>query len=582
MARIPALQSDMKHILALMSLVLILGLLPAVDPVSGQIAELLSLAGKNLKTSADKSVEYAGKALALAQQNGLRLETARAELILAKGYHAAGVADKALERCQQALRGFEVVKDRAGQADALEQMGFVYWKLQDGNRVKDCFTRSMEIREDLGDLNAIANALNNIGIFTLHYLGEPDKALEFYQRALSISREQHYEMGEANALNNIGNYYMMRGDLANSMKFNEESLALYRKIGDLNKVAVNLLIIGYLHQMNGEEQTALDCYRETLDLAKLTGSPGIARDTYLNLSLLYEDRHDELNHLRYYKLYSDSRDSLASQESNRNIANLQTQFAIEKQELQNRLLNVTLAKQRQLLAGLAALLLLGLAATLFIIREKRRSERLLLNILPKITANELKRDGSSPPRTFDEATVLFSDLVDFTSSSAGLAPAELIAELNDLFTAFDNIVEANGCERIKTIGDAYLAVCGIPETRHDHAARLTRVALGMTAFLDERNRTAKHVWRIRIGLHSGPAVGGIVGVKKYIYDVFGDSINTASRMESNSEPMRVNVSEAVWVRISDWFEGELRPAREIKGKGEMRMYFVTSEKEKCL
>jgi len=206
--------------------------------------------------------------------------------------------------------------------------------------------------------------------------------------------------------------------------------------------------------------------------------------------------------------------------------------------------------------------------------EKEKTEQLLLNTLPLKVVNDLKMNGKTEPESFDEVTVYFSDIVGFTNISTTLEPAVLIGQLNDIFTAFDNIMERHHCERIKTIGDAYLAVCGMPERCEDHAGHMARAALEIREFLEHRNAQNPIQWKIRIGLHSGKVVGGVVGIKKYIYDVFGDTINTTSRMESNSEPMRINVSETTWQLLRDKFVFTPREPMEIKGKGLMRMYFL--------
>ena len=206
--------------------------------------------------------------------------------------------------------------------------------------------------------------------------------------------------------------------------------------------------------------------------------------------------------------------------------------------------------------------------------EKEKTEQLLLNTLPLKVVNDLKINGKTEPESFDEVTVYFSDIVGFTNISTSLEPAVLIGQLNDIFTAFDNIMERNYCERIKTIGDAYLAVCGMPERRENHAEHMAQAALEIREFLEQRNSQNPIQWKIRIGLHSGKVVGGVVGVKKYIYDLFGDTISTTSRMESNSEPMRINVSETTYRLLQTRFSFTAREPMEIKGKGLMRMYFL--------
>ncbi len=207
--------------------------------------------------------------------------------------------------------------------------------------------------------------------------------------------------------------------------------------------------------------------------------------------------------------------------------------------------------------------------------EQEKSDRLLRNILPARVIRDLQEHGESAPECFDHVTVFFSDVVGFTTMSSTLSPKILIQELNDIFTNFDRIFVRNGCERIKTIGDAYLSVSGMPEEQEHHWANILNSAKEALQYITERNaRPGAMIWQMRMGVHSGPVVGGIVGVEKYIYDVFGDTINTAARMEANSEPMRINVSEATWKLAQAEFQFEARPPIEVKGKGLMRMFFL--------
>ncbi|MBN2619016.1 MAG: response regulator [Spirochaetales bacterium] len=206
--------------------------------------------------------------------------------------------------------------------------------------------------------------------------------------------------------------------------------------------------------------------------------------------------------------------------------------------------------------------------------EREKSESLLRNVLPQSVAKELKDTGNSKPQWFNNVSILFSDVVDFTSYSTNLDPISLINELNTMFTKFDEIMESNGCERIKTIGDAYLAVCGMPDYVDNHAYKLTKAALEIKDYLTQKNSENNSGWSVRIGIHSGEVVGGIVGTKKYIYDIFGDSVNMASRMESNSEPMEINISENTYNLVKDKYNCILRDPIDVKGKGITNMYFV--------
>ncbi|PKL18501.1 MAG: hypothetical protein CVV49_05295 [Spirochaetae bacterium HGW-Spirochaetae-5] len=206
--------------------------------------------------------------------------------------------------------------------------------------------------------------------------------------------------------------------------------------------------------------------------------------------------------------------------------------------------------------------------------EKKKSDRLLLNVLPYRIVDNLKLNGESKPELFKDVTVFFSDFVGFTDIASTVEPEMLISELNEIFTEFDEIMQRNGCERIKTIGDAFLSVCGMPESRADHAERMIMAAKDIVVFLNERNKKGGLTWQVRIGIHSGSVVGGIVGIHKYIYDIFGDSVNTASRMESLSMPMKIKVSEFTYNIVKDKFSFDEQPEVEVKGKGLMKTYFV--------
>lgn len=209
--------------------------------------------------------------------------------------------------------------------------------------------------------------------------------------------------------------------------------------------------------------------------------------------------------------------------------------------------------------------------------EKVKSENLLLNILPVKVAAELKHNGKTEPELFENVSVFFSDIVGFTHQSSKISPHVLIAELSKMFSVFDNIMEKNNCERIKTIGDAYLAVCGMHTPNKEHAKNIVNSALEIREYISSLENSSME-WEIRIGIHSGNVVGGVVGIKKYIYDVFGDTINTASRMESHSIPMHINISETTHNLIKSEYDFIEREPVEVKGKGFMKMFFVENKK----
>jgi len=203
--------------------------------------------------------------------------------------------------------------------------------------------------------------------------------------------------------------------------------------------------------------------------------------------------------------------------------------------------------------------------------EKKKSDDLLLNILPAEIADELKQTGNTKARSYDQVTVMFTDFVNFTQISEQLAPEQLVEELHSCFKIFDDIMARYGMEKIKTIGDAYLAVSGLPVQTEKHATQAVKAALEILRFIENRQGTA---FRIRIGIHSGPLVAGIVGVKKFAYDIWGDTVNIASRMESSGVPGKINISEATYQLVSHEFECTYRGKISAKNKGQLDMYFV--------
>lgn len=207
--------------------------------------------------------------------------------------------------------------------------------------------------------------------------------------------------------------------------------------------------------------------------------------------------------------------------------------------------------------------------------EKQKSDDLLLNILPGEVADELKVRGVTTAKQFDHVTVLFTDFVNFTQASERMNPQQLVDELHTCFKTFDEITGKYSIEKIKTVGDAYLAAAGLPVSDSDHAENVVRASIEIARFMNERFASSGgSTFNIRIGIHSGPVVAGIVGVKKFAYDIWGDTVNTAARMEQNSEPGKINVSETTHELVKDKFNFTYRGEIEAKGKGQMKMYFV--------
>ncbi len=207
-------------------------------------------------------------------------------------------------------------------------------------------------------------------------------------------------------------------------------------------------------------------------------------------------------------------------------------------------------------------------------RLAHENERLLLNVLPEPIARRLRDGEPLIADRFDDVTLLFADIVEFTRLSASLTPSELVGVLNEVFTVFDDLVERYGLEKVKTIGDAYMVVGGMPERSDDHTARVVAMALDLAECVGGIEAARRLGIAFRIGIHCGPVVAGVIGTKKFIYDVWGDTVNLASRMESMGEPGRVQVTRAVRERLDGSFDCEARGLLDVKGKGPTPAWFV--------
>ena len=360
--------------------------------------------------------------------------------------------------------------------------------------------------------------------------------------------------------------------------------------------------LGKVYLATGKSNEALAAFQQALRKARESNYLPKLIQYHRSVAELHAARGDYESAVKALDTYVYLRDSLDFISYRTQVAN--GEMAVRQETLSDRLNALHTEKQLQesklrqtrlllWIAVIGSLLFLALAYVIYrqlqinrsrsqelafrgklLQEEMRKSDQLLLNILPGNIAEELKETGQARARLFENVTVLFTDFVGFTTISAQLTPAELVEEIHRHFTAFDDIIVKNGLEKIKTIGDAYLAVCGLPEPCDDHAERTIRAAIEIRDYI----RQQPSRFGIRIGVHSGPVVAGIVGVKKYAYDIWGDTVNTAARMEQKSEPGQINITGQTLALIEHRFDCSYRGKIEAKNKGEIDMYFVSGEK----
>jgi adenylate cyclase len=429
----------------------------------------------------------------------------------------------------------------------------------------------------------LAAALTNAGGEYLDHK-KYDSALLYFRESTIISEKINYLIGKAYNLGNLGMLYANLGKNDLAEKNINEAIGILEENEVYDPICSYLGTMADIYQKKGDGHMALNYAMRSLKLAEQFGLKDQISDLSQKLSELYDTAGNTGEAFKYYKNYILYRDSVNDINSVQKMADLRTDFEVSRKQVEVDLLNQQKRNQRNIMISLFIILGLGLGllGTLYwyyknISREKKRSESLLLNILPAETAKELKQKGKVDAVKFDQVTVLFTDFVQFTKVAEQAEPVQLVKSIDYYFKEFDAITTKYGLEKIKTVGDSYMCACGLPTPNPSHARNVMSAAKEMLSVVrNELDATdgLSH-FEIRIGIHTGPVVAGIVGIKKWQYDIWGDTVNIASRMESMSHPGRVNLSETTYQEIKDEFPCEYRGEIEVKNRGLMKMYFLS-------
>ncbi len=454
------------------------------------------------------------------------------------------------------------------------------------------YTQGIETLRKTTDTTALASALLNAGDEAFN-AKEYKKALDYFDESALLFKEIDYLIGTAYNLGNVGMVYAEQGNDTLAEKNINEAISMLEALEDYYGIAIYLTYMSDIYFRKNELQTALRYAQRSLELAMQHGLNNQISDASLKLSEVYEAQGDQTNAYKFFKDHIVYRDSVRNIERVQQMADQRTNFEVSQKQAEIDLSEQKRKNQRILvIATIIALFLIALLAigqfrrinfirkTKQIIEEERdRSDRLLLNILPEETAEELKRNGKVTARKYEAVTVLFTDFKGFTTYSEGLSPEALVETVGFYFSAFDTIIEKHGLEKIKTIGDAYMCAGGLHQHTEDHATRMVQAAFELASFVEntKKDRNAKELtFDIRIGINSGPVVAGVVGTKKFAYDIWGDTVNVASRMETMSEPGKVNISETTYELVKDHWKCSYRGEIEVKNRGSMKMYFVNA------
>lgn len=559
----------------------------------------------------DEALKYWEPALELAEETGDIRSAAKLRTNLGNAQQAYGNYPAALDMYLKILPAYETLNDSATLGMTYGNIGVLYGQMKEFDKAELYIKKSLAISQDRKDKLQQARDLTNLAnifVYTRKY-APADSSL---QLALAICKEIQNYPALSQTLMMMGNLHMEQFHLGEAMDYLNQSNDILVQLGDDYTLATNQgrLSVIILDMLKPEHKAYLDKYfggdrnkalnaahakvDSSLAVMKAYGNLEDQKVAYQVLSQVYEAKGDFAKALETFAQFKMLSDSLLNIERDKKVTQTAMQYEFDKKEA------IAKAEQEKKDTRQATIRnsigggLLGALVFLFVVvrqrnrisKEKQRSEELLLNILPAEVAEELKAKGSADARHFDKATILFTDFRNFTELAEKLSPAELVEELNACFKTFDGIMQEYRVEKIKTIGDAYMAVGGVPDTQSGSPIDVVRAALTMQDFMHrhkaERESAGKPFFEMRIGIHTGSVVAGIVGVKKFQYDIWGDTVNMASRMESAGEAGKVNISEDTYEEIWE-VEGlsfTHRGKIAVKGKGEVNMWFVENKEHR--
>ncbi len=580
-----------------------------------------------------EAMEYSDKAIVLADE--LNFKKGKAYALKNRGLAAYYKGDylEVFDSWTKSLATFELIKDTLGIANLSSNLGVIYYDQGSHDKALGYYFKSLGISKKLNDPGRITTALVNIG-GVYSQMHDYDKALGYYQEIETYLPGLNNPQIQSTYLMGIGEVYSLRGEHDKAITYFKEALLINK---DTQDYAHNLTMIGKEEFKLGNMESAIEYLDEAYDIAKKSdlqldqvqtlmalgdvyqknnkqkalkaymGAESLAlgmetneelRDIYKGMSLMYKAANDYKNAYAYQNKYLELKDLIFNLETDDKIRGLQFDFDLDNKQDEIGLLQkeaeiteLQAKRQKFIIYGTVLMLTLVLVLAIgaysryrfekktnrIIEEEKNRSESLLRNILPNEIALELKRNGKVEAKKFESVTVMFTDFKGFTFQSQDLSPEILVKSVDYYFSKFDEIVEKYGMEKIKTIGDAYMCAGGLSLPSDEHALNMVKAGFEILEVMEEvRNNARTDImnFEIRIGINTGAVVAGVVGIKKFAYDIWGDAVNVAARMETMSEPGKINISEHTYQLVRHKFECEFRGEVYVKNKGNMNMYFV--------
>jgi adenylate cyclase len=523
-------------------------------------------------------------------------------------YQDQGDDAKGLEYSLKSLEISEKTGDKLRILSALHNVGTIYYSKSEGaigenkktnqDKALEYLLMALPLCEELGDNDALATTSENIGEIYFDQKND-DKALAYFNKSLKASGNT---ANSSFAYNGIGKLYLQKQNFDKALEYHQQAYNIAQKLGNQLNMVRSLQGIAKVYVSKNDFKQALIFYNQAKNIAAEMDSKPELKDIYQEMSLTYQDAGDYKNAYQYQANLTKIKDTLYNELQERKLGALQFEFDLQKKQGQINLLtkdkdlkDLELKRQKltrnALLGGLALVFIIlyilfrdnrnKIKTNKLLDSQKAEIENLVLNILPNEVAHELRKTGVATPKYYEMASVLFTDFKSFTRLVDGLTPQEVVSELDACFIGFDDIIEKHNLEKIKTIGDSYMCAGGLSSYDTLHGINIIKAAIEIQKFIDKRNlkksETGLPAWDIRIGINVGPVVAGVVGKKKYAYDIWGSTVNIASRMESNGEAGRVNISAATYELIKDKYACTYRGKIFAKNIGEIDMYFVDHE-----
>jgi class 3 adenylate cyclase len=561
----------------------------------------------NTSIQKDSSLLFSTKANALAEK--LNYDEGRAEALYDLGKYHIGIKNSpadATDFLLQSLELFSSFNDDAGVSKCYMQLGLISYMLEYYEDAVLNFRNSLNASNN--DFSTYLMALSYIELDSM------DLAKKYFSKAITSYADQNntYRLSECYLY--LGKLYLKTATLDSASHYINKALDVRSTTAeDPYSFSRPYSFLAEVYLKSGDPDKAIEYGQLCFALEDSKKNPrdeiNITQAAKV-LAAAYEEKGSYEEAHRYLKIFNKANDNLTAGSLKQKVADMKSMFAFEQemnlqklsQQKDRELAEAEISKERLFrnAVTVGSILLLILLILMFnrykikrdsektllelnevISLEKQRSDDLLLNILPEDVAEELKSKGEADAREYETVSILFSDFKEFTRKSELFSPKELVAEIGACFQAFDGIMEKYSVEKIKTIGDAYMAACGLSNQKGNPIKDTVDAALEMQEFIRQRKAAMDDkgvpAFEMRIGIHAGPVVAGIVGVKKFQYDLWGDTVNTASRIESSGEVGKVNISRAAYDAIKDekGYVFESRGKIEAKGKGDVEMWFVS-------